>query len=96
MQGIGQEIPAITPALLPSIDGQASEQRRRNARIARQFANGLGRPFTDIYRSRRKRVVAGDSSIRQDQHERRRNVLTGILSSLQSKISIERFYATFE
>lgn len=52
MQGVGQEVSAIAPALLSSIDGQASEQRRWNERITRQLTHGLGRPLADIHRSR--------------------------------------------
>ena len=55
------------------------------ATVSRQFGRWNG--------DRRQRVVAGNGPVRQDQDERRRHILAGVMARLGPKIAVERLYA---
>lgn len=82
--------------MIAPIDREPAEKGRRNERMARELANSLCRQFGEVHGRRRERVVAHDRAVRQDEDERRRYVLAGILPRLNPEISIERLYATLE
>ena len=87
------------PVALPSEllgDGEPSQQGRRNERVARQTPGYLVRQLREFHGSWREGVVAADPIIRQDQHERRRQVVARILPGPRAEISIERFNAADE
>lgn len=86
-QSIRQQKPAIALALVALVNRE---------RIARQFPRCLFRQLPEIHRRRRKGVVASDRTVREHQHEGRGQVLSGILTGLNSEIPVKRLDATFE
>jgi hypothetical protein len=87
---VSQQISPITSLLKSPVNGKPSQKRRRNERIARKAASGLIREIREFHGRRRECIVTSDGVVRKHEDERRRHVLSCILSSLRSEIPIER------
>lgn len=96
IERVCQKKSAITLALVPLIDGEPAEQRRRDERIVRQLARDGIRQFWQVDRRRRQRIEAGNAAIGQYQHEGRGDPLACLLSGLRPKISVEWLRAARE
>ena len=81
---------------MPPVHRQPPEQRGRHEGVTRQLPGDLRRQLGEVYAGRRQGVVSSDGAIWQNQHERRRYVLPGVLPGLDPEISVERLYAALE
>ena len=95
-QSVREQEAAIASPLIILIDGEPAQKRRRNEWIARQLAGDISRKFGEFHAGRGERVIAANGAVRQDEHERRRDVLASVLASLASRIAVERFGAADE
>lgn len=89
IERVCQKKSAVALALVPLIDSEPTEQRRRDERIARQLARDGIRQFCHADRRRRQRIEAGNAAIGQNQHEGSGDLLARFLSGLRPKISVE-------
>lgn len=96
IERVCQKKSAVALALVPLIDSEPAEQRRRDERIARQLARDGIRQFCHADRCRRQRIEAGNAAIGQNQHEGSGDLLARLLSGLRPKISVEWLRAARE
>lgn len=96
IERIREKKAAVSFSLAALIYSKTPQQGRRDQGVAWQLSDSGLRQLRKPHRRRRERIISGNTVVFQHKDEWRCHLLSGVLSSLRLKISVEGLHTTCE